>query len=100
MTARFISRNGRVVYSDKKEFQRLNDLPYGLWTCADGREVLFNRFYEPIVQRVFGQPAADADPAERIDFVKQDWFYGDEHTEPQKRKKAAAALANFTKAAT
>jgi hypothetical protein len=23
-------------------------LPYGMWTCADGREVLFNRNYDPI----------------------------------------------------
>ena len=46
----FASRNGRVILSDKKEFQRWNDLPYGMWTCADGREVLFNRFYEPIMQ--------------------------------------------------
>jgi hypothetical protein len=26
-------------------------LPYGSWTRADGREVLFNRHYQPIWQR-------------------------------------------------
>jgi hypothetical protein len=25
--------------------------PYGMWTCADGSEVLFNRFYAPIAER-------------------------------------------------
>ena len=97
MTSRFISRNGRVVYSDKREFERLNDLPYGVWTCADGREVLFNRFYEPILQRATGQAAAEADPAEWVDFVKQEWLYDDAIPEPQKRKKAAAVLAEFMK---
>lgn len=29
-------------------------LPYGIWTCADGREVLFNREYQPIAQRKDG----------------------------------------------
>jgi hypothetical protein len=24
-------------------------LPYGKWTCSDGREVLFNRHYEPML---------------------------------------------------
>jgi hypothetical protein len=30
--------------------------PYGKWTCADGREVLFNRLYWPILQRIPRQP--------------------------------------------
>jgi hypothetical protein len=38
--------------------------PYGLWTCADGREVLFNRYYHPVYQRYPGQPACPADPVE------------------------------------
>lgn len=29
-------------------------LPYGKWTCKDGREVLFNREYQTIAQRVNG----------------------------------------------
>jgi hypothetical protein len=31
--------------------------PYGCWTCADGREVLFNRTYHPIYERYAKQPA-------------------------------------------
>ena len=52
-------------------------LPYGKWTCADGREVLFNRNYKPIWQRRPGQPAEAADPAERVRFERQEWFYSD-----------------------
>jgi hypothetical protein len=37
-------------------------LPYGIWICADGREVLFNRAYSPIWQRSPGQLAEPADP--------------------------------------
>lgn len=29
-------------------------LPYGIWTCDDGREVVFNREYQPIFQRLHG----------------------------------------------
>src|ERR1019366_697539 len=32
-------------------------MPFGKWTCADGREVLFNRNYKPIWQRYPGQAA-------------------------------------------
>lgn len=35
---------------DPAEYRRVK-LPYGCWTCADGREVLFNRGYQPIWQR-------------------------------------------------
>jgi hypothetical protein len=27
------------------------EYPYGIWTTAEGREILFNRYYEPIYQR-------------------------------------------------
>lgn len=29
-------------------------LPYGIWTCQDGREVVFNREYQPIFQKIDG----------------------------------------------
>lgn len=52
-------------------------MPYGKWTCADGREVLFNRDYKPIWQKMPGQPAEAADAEERVPFKKQEWFYQD-----------------------
>jgi hypothetical protein len=55
--------------------------------------VLFNRFYEPIWQR----PGDDgewtvADPAERVPYERQEWFYGDEHSDKEKRQRAEAVL--------
>jgi hypothetical protein len=46
-------------------------LPYGKWTCPDGREVLFNRDYKPILERMPGQPAKPADPTEWVDNIQQ-----------------------------
>lgn len=65
------------------------ELPYGLWTCADGREVLFNRWYSPIWQRMPGGPAEPADPGERIPYASQSWFYTD--ADPPWQKKATLA---------
>jgi hypothetical protein len=52
---------------------------YGKWTCADGREVLFNRGYKPIWQRCPGQPAEPADPHERVDDIvgEADYYWID-----------------------
>jgi hypothetical protein len=53
-------------------------LPYGIWICESGREVLFNRAYQPIFERAApGLPAVPADPNEWIYFKIQDWFFGD-----------------------
>jgi hypothetical protein len=51
--------------------------PYGFWVCDDGREVLFNRHYTPILQRYRGQPCWPADPNEWVKFEKQFWLYND-----------------------
>ena len=51
--------------------------PYGFWVCADGREVIFNRHYTPILQRYRGQPCEPADPGEWVVFEKQFWLYND-----------------------
>lgn len=95
MAKRFISRNGRPFLATAKEFERWNDLPYGVWTCADGRVVLFNRFYEPIWERSPGQGAFAADPSERVKWETQAWFYDERHQEPAKRKRAEGALKAF-----
>ena len=52
-------------------------LPYGKWICADGREVLFNRFYEPIWERPPGGSARRADPEEWVPYQHQEWFFKD-----------------------
>jgi hypothetical protein len=55
-------------------------IPYGKWTCADGREVLFNRKYCPILQRTprgVQSKTALADPSEWVPWQTQDHFFDD-----------------------
>ena len=56
-------------------------VPYGKWTCADGREVLFNRGYRPILERYPGRGAKAARSGEWVEFVDQVWFF-DDYTSP------------------
>ena len=52
--------------------------PYGVWSCADGRQVMFNRRYRPMFERDNPDaPAHPADPTERVIFVNQIWLYAD-----------------------
>jgi hypothetical protein len=47
-------------------------LPYGKWTCTGGREVIFNREYQPIAQRVNGV----------VSYVdRNEWVENIEHTQ-------------------
>lgn len=68
-------------------------MPYGKWTCADGREVLFNRRYRLILQRVNGK-VSDADPGEWVSYIATDYFYGD--GTPDKASAAIRAYEEFT----
>lgn len=53
-------------------------MPYGKWTCSDGREILFNRDYEPIWQRHLNQAAEPADQHEWVLFEREEErFYSD-----------------------
>jgi hypothetical protein len=65
-------------------------LPYGVWICADGREVMFNRSYAPMWERASaGAETKPADPNEWVkDIIQQKFFYTD-WTSP-KRKPATA----------
>lgn len=72
-----VTSTGRSVLASKRQFRRMHDLPYGIWTCEDGREVLFNRFYEPILQRRPGGPVEPATPGEWVRWKRQSWFYDD-----------------------
>ena len=91
----WMTRGGQIFRAPAEIFKRWHELPYGMWSCADGRQVLFNRFYEPFLQRRPGCPPEPADPKERVKFCRQEWFYGDEHTENQTRALASSALASF-----
>ena len=74
---------------------RRNWLPYGKWTCADGRQVLFNRGYRPILQRMPDGSTSRADWCEGVDYVADEHFYDDGDKEPEKRRMAIAALKEW-----
>jgi hypothetical protein len=52
-------------------------LPYGLWSCLGGREILFNRLYVPIWQRRPGLATERADPNEWIEWTEQRYLFDD-----------------------
>jgi hypothetical protein len=57
-------------------------IPYGRWTCEDGRQVVFNREYQPMYSRVLGGESVFCDHAEFVQgIVKVEYFYGD-HNSP------------------
>jgi hypothetical protein len=60
-----------------------NRLPYGMWKCGDGREVVFNRGYVPILERYPDEPAIAANPNEWIDWIEQH-FYWDDYADPRR----------------
>jgi hypothetical protein len=66
-------------------------LPYGRWRCADGREILFNRSYVPILERLPGEQAIAANPNEWVDFVEQRWFW-DDYSHPGRDPKTLARI--------
>jgi hypothetical protein len=66
-------------------------LPYGMYICADGREVLFDRGYRPLWSRRPGGEIEPADPHEWIHFKRQIWFYNYGQKDKMARSKAALA---------
>ena len=93
MFAARVRRDGAMFYSSKAVFIRWM-LPYGRWTCADGREVLFDRDYTPICQRTPPGPVSLADPKEWVRHIDSQRFYDDDGT--SERRKKVAALAALT----
>ncbi len=51
--------------------------PYGVWTTATGRQVIYDRRYRPVWQRDSATgPARPADPGEWVaGIVERRWFY-------------------------
>jgi hypothetical protein len=66
-------------------------VPYGKWTCADGREVIFNREYWPILECRPGEKVKPANPNEWIHWVTQDWFFEDINAPWYRRRPKTAA---------
>lgn len=70
-----MSKDSRKIEDMKR------DLPYGIWVCEDGREILFNRRYKPIWQR---SPEGKVSPANSEEWVERikttTHFYKDENS--------------------
>ncbi len=83
-------RRSTSVYSDYRKLL----LPYGKWTCADGREVLFNRSYMPIWERHHGvtRPILQS---ERVKFVHQKHFYTESSSPKGLVKRLEKVLVDF-----
>jgi hypothetical protein len=60
-----------------REKRQRRSLPYGMWTCANGRELLFNRSYRPIWQRLRGGVVYKADPGEWVPFTEERFLFSD-----------------------
>jgi hypothetical protein len=86
--------HARAVLDHLRPGEWFAALPYGQWTCADGRRVLFNRRYRPILERLpDGQVRAMN--YQWVTFIRQTWFYN-EQTEPRERwRNANGALARW-----
>ena len=86
---------GRTMVARPSEALRSIEMPYGMWTCADGREVLFNRFCNPIWSRAPEGAWERANRMEKVEgIVAQSWFYGDqEKGNAAKTRKAVKALS-------
>jgi hypothetical protein len=71
-------------YSNDPPDRRL----YGRWRCYDGREVLFNRSYQPLWERRAGQPVEMANPSE--------WVNGIDTARPSSGRTAMGRLSEAT----
>ena len=67
--------------------------PYGMWTVADGRQVLFNRCYRPILERYPGASAKAVIEFEWVAWREQIWFFTEATPEPLRVTTTNAVLA-------
>jgi hypothetical protein len=69
---------GKFVLAAGTQFERWRFwVPYGQWTCADGRLVLFNRNYTPIYERRPDALGRVADHSEWVEWLRQEFFFND-----------------------
>jgi hypothetical protein len=54
--------------------EMLEVLPYGRYVASDGREIIFNRHYRPIWERLPDGTVRRANPHEWVDWIRQGWF--------------------------
>jgi hypothetical protein len=77
-----------------REKIRSKALPYGKWICRDGREVMFNRAYIPILEKRPGEAYKVARAGEWVRYFRSAMFYDDGTRD--KAKRAIAEFESFT----
>lgn len=70
-------------------------LPYGVWTCRDGREIIYDRRYRPIAQRLPGQPPSLVRDHWVTDISSRHWLYDDATPEAEKLRRAKQILTDW-----
>lgn len=71
-------------------------LPYGKWTTKSGREVIYDRAYRPLLERLPDGTLREGNMHEWVRYiVKNDYTYNLEPSEQKKITKAKAALAEW-----
>lgn len=95
VTRRRLTKGGRRI--PKRDQAIVRQLyPYGFWLAADGREVLFNRRYQPILERRPGGKGTAANPNEWVPWIRQTWFYTDADVQYAKTfSRCISALSKF-----
>lgn len=95
MTTYVDMSTGHQVIARPRVALRWFELPYGIWTCTSGREVLFNRDYSPIwsQEAPVGREWVRAKRTEKVAFATELFFYGDaDKGDAAKEAKAISAL--------
>lgn len=90
----YLTRKGQTRITSLKIFLR-TQLPYGQWTCADGRVVLFDRDYAPICEKYPGTEPVMCDGKQWVKWTSQEWFYDDFTPEHIKRKTGEQILRQW-----
>jgi hypothetical protein len=70
--------------------------PYGVWTCANGRQVMFNRHYNAMWQRTADGKVSKADPREWVECITHhQWLYNDGTPSKERNRRCHAALLEW-----
>jgi hypothetical protein len=70
-------------------------MPYGIWTCADGRQVLFNRRYKPMQERTAEGVLSQADPNEWVEWKEQRRLFDAGASRKEREQRRCATLKEW-----
>lgn len=74
--APIILHNIPTIDARRFPYEKVPHWGYGLWRCSDGRRIVFDREYHPIIQVLADGTIEPADPSEWVDgIIEQSWFY-------------------------